>query len=114
MSDGERPDETELTRKIVAAFTTMGRAVAEVAEAFRPAVETVARFTRDPRVQSAFATERKAGHPKCRCLCALEHRDDLGICEGESVGMVQISGMEVAMCAPCQAARAASKLSGRP
>jgi hypothetical protein len=113
MSDSERPDETDLTKKIVAAFTTMGRAVAEVAEAFRPAVETVARFSRDPRVQSAFAADHKPGHGKCRCLCALEHRDDLGICEGESVGMVQISGMDVAMCAPCQAARAAAKLSSQ-
>jgi hypothetical protein len=110
MSDSGRPDDTELTRKIVAAFTTMGRAVAEVAEAFRPAVETVSRFARDPRVQGACAAER---HPKCRCLCALEHRDDQGICEGESVGTVQISGMDVAMCAPCQAARAASKLSSQ-
>jgi hypothetical protein len=111
MSESGRPDDTELTRKIVGVFTTMGRAVAEVAEAFRPAVETVTKIARDPRVTGAFAAER---HPKCRCLCALEHRDDQGICEGESVGTVLISGMDVAMCAPCQAARAASKLSGHP
>ncbi len=33
------------------------------------------------------------------------------ICEGASVSTVRVSGMDVPMCAPCQAARAASKLS---
>jgi hypothetical protein len=111
MSDSGPQDNPEPTEKIVAAFTSFGRAVAEVVESFRPVVRAMVKFAQDPRVQAAVAADREAGRSGCHCLCRVVHRDDPGICDGESATSVRISGMDVPMCAPCQAARAASKLS---
>lgn len=111
MSDGGPPVSPEPVEKIMAAFTSVGRAVTEFAESLRPVVETLVKFAQDPRLQAAIAGDRVPFLPDCCCLCAAVHRGDPGICEGESVSTVRVSGLEVPMCAPCQAARAASKLS---
>jgi hypothetical protein len=111
MSDSGSQGNPEPAEAIAAAFTSFSRAMKELAESFRPVAEALAKIVQDPRVQGAIAADREPGRPGCHCLCAAVHRDDLGICDGESVAAVRISGMNVPMCAPCQAARAASKLS---
>jgi hypothetical protein len=113
MSDGEPPAGPEPMEQITAAFASLGRAMTELAESFRPVVEKLARLAQDPRVQAAIAADREPSRPGCHCLCWAVHRGDPGICEGVSLATVRISGMDVPMCAPCQAARAASKLSGQ-
>jgi hypothetical protein len=107
MSD-EPPGDPEPAEKIVAAFASLAQAMTE---AFRPVVKTLTKIAQDPRIQAAIAADREPGRPGCHCLCAMVHRNDPGVCEGESAATVRISGMDVPMCAPCQAARAASKLS---
>jgi len=111
MSDSGPQVNPEPMKTIVAAFTSFTQAMKELAESFRPVAETLAKLAQDPRVQAAIAGDREPGRPGCHCLCGAVHRNDPGICDGESVATVQISGMNVPMCAPCQAARAASKLS---
>jgi hypothetical protein len=113
MSDGEPPVNPDPMEQIAAAFANLGRAMTELAGSFRPVAENLARLARDPRVQAAIAADREPSRPGCHCLCRAVHRDDPGICEGVSLATVRISGMDVPMCAPCQAARAASKLSGQ-
>ena len=119
MSGSGPQGNPEPAEAMAAAFTSFTRAVKELAgslrpvlaESFRPVAQTLAKIAADPRVQAAIAADREPGRTGCHCLCAAVHRDDPGICDGESVATVQISGMNVPMCAPCQAARAASKLS---
>ena len=108
MSDSEPESSQEPIEKMVAAF---GRALTELGESFRAAAEALEKLAQDPRVRAGLAGERGPRREGCHCLCGTVHRDAPGICDGESVSTVRISGMDVPMCAPCQAARAASKLS---
>jgi hypothetical protein len=103
-------DNPEPVEQIVVALTSLARALRE---GLRPVAEMLAEIARDARVQGAIAGDREPSRPGCHCLCSVVHRDDPGICAGESAATVRISGMDVPMCAPCQAARAASKLSGQ-
>jgi len=108
MSDSEPEVSQEPLEKMMAAFT---RAMTELAEGLRAAAEALEKIARDPRILAGLAGDRAPSNAGCHCLCGAVHRNDPGICDGESVATVQISGMNVPMCAPCQAARAASKLS---
>jgi hypothetical protein len=108
MSDSEPEVSQEPLEKMMAAFT---RAMTEIAEGFRAAAEALEKIARDPRIQAGIAADRAPSNAGCHCLCATVHQDAHGICDGDSVSTVRISGMDVPMCAPCQAARAASKLS---
>jgi hypothetical protein len=110
MSDSGPSDNPEPVEKIVAALASIAEAMTEI---FRPVTETLTKIVRDPRLLGAIAADRQPGRPACRCLCPSVHRDDPGICEGVSAATVRLSGQDVPMCAPCQAARAASKLSGQ-
>jgi hypothetical protein len=108
MSSSGSPAGPDPVEKMTAAFS---RALDEVAETFRAAAELLGKIAQDPRIQAAIAGDREPGHPGCHCLCGTVHQDAPGICDGLSVSTVSISGLDVPMCAPCQAARAASKLS---
>ena len=108
MSDSEPEVGQEPLEKMMAAFT---RAMTELGEGFRAAAEALEKIARDPRVQAGIAADRAPSNAGCHCLCESVHHDAAGICDGDSVSTVRSSGMDVPMCAPCQAARAASKLS---
>jgi hypothetical protein len=108
MSDSERQDGQETLDKMMAAFT---RAMNEFAEGIRAAAELLEKIARDPRILAGLAGDRAPSNAGCHCLCGSAHSDAVGVCDGDSVSTVRISGMDVPMCAPCQAARAASKLS---
>jgi len=110
MDDSGPQRDPGAAERIKEAFGALARAITEIAESFQPVLETVARIAQDPRVQAAIAADRDPARPGCQCLCAAVHGEEMGICDGESAGTVPISGMDVLMCAPCQAARAASKL----
>jgi hypothetical protein len=111
MSDREPEDGQEPLDKMIAAFA---RAMSEFADGLRAAAEILEKIARDPRIQSGIAGDRAPANAGCHCLCETVHREAAGICDGESVSTVRISNMDVPMCAPCQAARAASKLSRQP
>jgi len=108
MSDSEPEVSQEPLEKMMAAFT---RAMTELAEGLRAAAEALEKIARDPRILAGLAGDRAPSNAGCHCLCGSVHQDAPGICDGDSVSTVRISGMDVPMCAPCQAARAASKLS---
>jgi hypothetical protein len=115
MSDSAPPDGPDPVERVVTALhRAMTEITAEVAESFRAAAEALGKIAQDPRVQAGLAADRAPGRAACHCLCGVVHRDSPGICDGYSVGTVRLSAMDVPMCAPCQAARAASKLSQEP
>jgi hypothetical protein len=103
MSDSEPEVGQEPLDKMLAAFA---RAMTEVAEGIRAAAEILEKVARDPRVQAGIAADRAPSNAGCHCLCETVHQDAAGICDGDSVSTVRISGMDVPMCAPCQAGRA--------
>ena len=110
MSDNE-PGGGDPLQRMAAALT---RALAEVADSFRAAAEALGKIAQDPRVRAGVAADRSPGRAACHCLCGAAHRDAPAICDGYAVGTVRISALDVPMCAPCQAARAAAKLSEQP
>lgn len=107
MSD---PDSPGISLERIRA--ALDRAVDELAEGFGQMLDALARLAEDPRVRGALAAERPAGRP-CHCLCRAVHGNDPGICDGEAASAVAVGGLEVPMCAPCQAARAAERLAGQ-
>jgi len=111
MSDSTPPGGPDPIERVV---TALSRAVNEVGESFRAAAEALGKLAQDPRVRAGVAADRATGQDACHCLCGAVHRDAPGICDGYAVGTVRISALDVPMCAPCQAARAASKLSQEP
>jgi hypothetical protein len=111
VSDSRPPDGPDPLDQLAAALR---RGLAEVADSFRAAAEALGKIIQDPRVQAGVAADRSPDRAACHCLCVAVHRDTLGSCDGYSVGTVRISGLDVPMCAPCQAARAASKLAREP
>jgi hypothetical protein len=111
MCDSTPPSRPDPIERAAAALR---RAAAEIAESFRAPAEALGKIAQDPRVQAGVAGDRAPGNAACHCLCGVVHRDAPGICDGYSVGTVRVSAMDVPMCAPCQAARAASKLSQQP
>jgi hypothetical protein len=90
----------------------LDRAVSGFTEGFGQLLDALARLAEDPRVRGALAAERPVGRP-CHCLCRTVHAADPGICDGAAASMVTVGGLEVPMCAPCQAARAAERLAGQ-
>jgi hypothetical protein len=111
MSDSTPPGRPDPLEQLAGALRS---AMTEVADSFRAAAEALGKIAQDPRVQAAVAADRAPDRAACHCLCGVVHRDSPGICDGYSVGTVRLSAMDVPMCAPCQAARAASKLSQEP
>ena len=107
MSDDKPAGDPDTISKITEAFESILRAVAE---RVRPAIDVLVQIAQDPAFQSAVAADRQPAPPFCHCQCEVVHRDEPCACDGESAGSVRVSDMDVPMCAPCQAARAAAKL----
>jgi hypothetical protein len=111
VSDSTPPGRPDPLEQLAAALR---QGMTEIADSFRAAAEALGKIIQDPRVQAGVAADRAPGQPACHCLCGAAHRDAPRICDGYAVGTVRISILDVPMCAPCQAARAASKLSEQP
>jgi hypothetical protein len=107
MSDSKPLFDPEAVRKITVAFESFVRAVEECVH---PVIDALVQIAQDPAFRAALAADRQPGSPACHCRCEVVHRDEPCLCDGESAGSVRISDMNVPMCAPCQAARAAAKL----
>lgn len=104
------PDPQGLSLEQIRA--AVDRAVAGFTEGFGQLLDAVTRLAQDPRVRGALAAERPVSRP-CHCLCRAVHAADPGSCDGEAASTVTVGGLEVPMCAPCQAARAAERLAGQ-
>ena len=105
---------TELADTLAEVGRKLGQAVTDALERLRPAYDALADVANRPEVQAVnqwiAATLRRR---PCLCLCATAHPDDSGICEmldavitGRS-SSDWMAAVEVPLCAPCAAARAA-------
>jgi hypothetical protein len=116
MSNGR---DTELADTLAEVGRKVGQAITDAIERVRPASDAVAEVFRRPEVQALFERADKALRRRpCLCFCRNAHPDDRSICETfDAVVTGQHSSelfgdIQVPLCAPCAAARAAREFAG--
>ena len=92
----------------------VGQAVTDAVERMRPAVDALTEAANRPEVRAVIQRAEKAMRRRpCLCFCSKAHPADHGICEVfDAVITGQYSSdllgdLDVPLCAPCAAARAA-------
>ena len=113
MQDGK---DTELADALAAVGRRVGQAIASALERMRPAFDALADAADRPEVRAVFERAEKVMRRRpCLCFCSRAHPADRGICEVfDAVITGQFSSdllgdVDVPLCAPCAAARAARK-----
>lgn len=117
MGDDRDPD---LAGTLAEVGRRVGQALTDAFERIRPALDALADAASRPEVRAVIErTEKVLRHMPCFCYCARAHPDDAGICEvfgavitgQHSLG--PLGDVELPLCAPCAAARAAREFSGK-
>lgn len=116
MSDDK---DTELADTLAEVGRRVGQAVTDALERIRPAFEALAEVANRPEVRSVIERAEKALRRRpCLCFCSRAHPADHEICEMfDAVITGQYSSdwlgnVDVPLCAPCAAARAAHQFAG--
>jgi len=111
--------DTEFADILAEAGRRVGQAVTDGLERIRPAFDAVAEVANRPEVRAAIERVEKAMRRRpCLCLCARAHPDDGAICEvfdAVTTGQYRsgwLGDVDVPLCAPCAAARAARHFAG--
>lgn len=117
---GEEKD-TQLADTLAELGRRVGQAVTDAFERIRPAVDALAEAASSPEVRAVVERAEKALRRRpCLCFCSKTHPEDSGICEmldAVTTGQYYLGPLgdvEVPLCAPCAAARAADKFSRKP
>jgi hypothetical protein len=107
-------DDTELADKLAELGRRLGQSITDGIERLRPAYDAVTSMANRPEVRAVFDNVEKAlRHKPCLCLCTRAHPEDRGICEMLDAVITGVHSSEflgdidVPLCAPCAAARAA-------
>jgi hypothetical protein len=110
--------DTELADTLAEVGRRIGQAVTDALQRLRPAYDALADVANRPDVRAV--TERAAKvlrRRPCLCLCLRAHPDDGTICElldavitGRSASDL-LGEVDIPLCAPCAAARAAHQFS---
>jgi hypothetical protein len=110
---------TELADTLAAVGRRVGQAMADALDRIRPAFDALAEVANRPQVRSLIERAEQAMRRRpCLCFCSRAHPADRGICEAlDAVITGQYSSdllgdVDVPLCAPCAAARAARKFAG--
>jgi hypothetical protein len=111
--------DTELADSFAEVGRRVGQAVADALERMRPALDALAEVANRPEVRTVIDRAEKVMRLRpCLCFCPRAHPADRGVCEMfEAVIMGEYSSdwlgdVEVPLCAPCAAARAAHEFAG--
>jgi hypothetical protein len=111
--------DTELADALAEVGRKVGQAITDALERIRPALDALADVASRPEVRAVFERAEKAMRRRpCLCFCSRAHPADRGICEAfDAVITGQYSSdllgdVDVPLCAPCAAARAARKFAG--
>jgi hypothetical protein len=112
-------DDTELADKLAELGRKLGQSITDGLERLRPAYDAVASVANRPEVRSVFENVEKAmRHRPCLCLCWRTHPEDRGVCEMLDAVITGrhnsefLGDIDVPLCAPCAAARAAHHFGG--
>jgi hypothetical protein len=112
------PDDrdTELADALAEVGRRVGQAIADALERMRPAFDALSDVADRPEIRAVFERAEKVMRRRpCLCFCSRAHPADRGICEVfDAVITGQFSSdllgeVDVPLCAPCAAARAARK-----
>jgi hypothetical protein len=116
VSDGR---DTELADKLAEVGRKVGQALTDAMERMRPTFDALAEMANRPEVRAVIERAEKVMRRRpCLCLCSRAHPADDGICEmfdavitGQQ-SFYLLGDIDVPMCAPCAAARAAHEFAG--
>jgi hypothetical protein len=110
--------DTELADTLAEVGRRVGQAITDAIERVRPAADALTEVISRPEVRAVIErTERFFRRRPCLCFCQRAHPEDRGICETfDAVVTGQHSSdllgdIDVPLCAPCAAARAAREFS---
>lgn len=111
--------DTELADMLAEAGRRVGQALTDGLERIRPAFDAVAEVANRPEVRAVIErAETVMRRRPCLCFCSRAHPADGGICEVfDAVVTAQhrsglLGDVDVPLCAPCAAARAALQFAG--
>jgi len=111
--------DTELADTLAEVGRRVGQAMTDAVERMRPAFGALAGVASRPEVRAVIDRVEKALRRRpCLCFCSRSHPADRGVCEMfDAVITGQYSSdllgdVDVPMCAPCAAARAAREFAG--
>jgi hypothetical protein len=111
--------DTDLPDMLAEAGRRVGQAVTEGLERIRPAFDAVAEVANRPEVRAVIErAETVMRRRPCLCFCSRAHPADGGVCEAfDAVITGQyrlglLGDVDVPVCAPCAAARAARQFAG--
>jgi len=105
---------TELADTLAEVGRRVGQAVTDALEHMRPAFDAIAEVASRPEVQAVIDRAEKAMRRRlCLCFCPRAHPADRHICEALDAVIAGryssdlLGDVDVPLCAPCAAARAA-------
>jgi hypothetical protein len=111
--------DTELADTLAEVGRRVGQAMTDALERIRPAFDALAEVANRPEVRAIIErAERTIRRRPCLCFCPRAHPADSGVCEVfDAVITGQYSSdwlgdIDVPLCAPCAAARAAAEFAG--
>jgi hypothetical protein len=111
--------DTELADTLAEVGRKVGQAMTDAFERIRPAFDAVAEAANRPEVRVVIERAEKAIRRRpCLCFCSRAHPADEAVCE--PFGAVirgqcnsdWLGDIDVLLCAPCAAARAAHEFTG--
>jgi hypothetical protein len=111
--------DSELADSLAEVGRKVGQAVTDALERVRPAFEALAAVASRPEVRNVVERAEKVMRRRpCLCFCQRAHPADDGICEmfdavitGKHASSL-LGEVDVPLCAPCAAARAARAFVG--
>jgi hypothetical protein len=120
---GGRPpgQNSDLADTLAEAGRKVGQAITDGLARIKPAFDALGEMANRPEVRAVFErAEWLAQRRPCLCFCARAHPDDRGICEtfgavitGQHASDL-LGDIDIPICAPCAAARAAREFARPP
>ena len=111
--------DTDLADTLAEVGRRVGQAMTDALEAVRPALDALAGVANRPEVRAVIERAEKFMRRRpCLCFCSRAHPADCGVCEvfdAVITGQYRsdlLGDVDVPLCAPCAAARAAQEFAG--
>ena len=111
--------DSELADNLAEVGRRIGQAMTDALERMRPVRDALAEVANRPEVRTVIERAEKVMRRRpCLCFCSRAHPADRGVCEVfDAVITAQYSSdwlgdVDVPLCAPCAAARAAHDFTG--
>jgi hypothetical protein len=111
--------DSELADTLAEVGRRVGQAMTDALERMRPAFDALAEVANRPEVRAVIDRAEKAMRRRpCLCFCSRAHPADRGVCEVFDAVITGryssdlLGNVDVPLCAPCAAARAANEFAG--